>query len=955
MKKREESIWVMLLFTALSFGLVTYYVYQRVGEQAKEMAFAIASEKATNYRKSLSKQLGGALDQGEFFAQSIEISNNNGDIDPNIINDLLKRLLLLRNDLEGCWAVLDKEVLLETTTPHPNIDDDGRFISLWKKHETNFRIYTTNTSPRFTKKTLKVINNIRKPRLISRTVTDSVKNIEHQIISVIVPVFIQGQSSGLIGMDIPMSKIKKSIESVDMQYGGHGGLISDKWQIVTHPDSTKIGQKVYLPDNMKDKLKQREDVARVYFDSHSETNNYEIYSSLYFEWLEENWVIAFYLPMKEIMTPSIQTRNYVVAIVSMALIIISFGMLYMVRNWRREINSRKQIAEDYKHTSELLRDILDNSEKLMMFTLDKDFQLISYNAEFKNIMDMIIGKKIQKGDNMFQYFPKAIYRLERKMKTSAPEQFTLDKFKYYLTRALEGEVFSVTDRYGEYSFEQFYNPFRNQEGDIVGITCFVIDVTELKVAESRLINSEKKFRQIFETSADGFVIYDSNRIIKECNETFANMLGYDSPDELKGKYSNDYTPAKWYHTVHTSSEQVMKKGYTLPYEKEYFRKDGSIIPVEVRIHGTKDEKGNIDGLWSIVRDISTRKQIESELEIHRNQLEDLVKQRTEKIEKQTKELLEQSKKLHKAHSEITSKNQELQAKNEQIEKQHQILRKSLKELETTYEDLKTMQTQLVDSEKMASLGQLTAGIAHEINNPINFVFNNVLPLKEDINDLKDLLITVKHNNDTPENQKLWDEYEADFLFDEIEALLSGIEEGATRTASIVKELQTFSRTSEASSKFENIETGLDTTLTLLKSKMKDRITVHKDYGNIPNITCNIGKLNQVFMNIIANATQAIEGDGEIFIKTLQTSFNGIPSIEVHIKDTGTGMPESVKSKIFDPFFTTKKVGEGTGLGLSISFGIIKDHGGEITVESVEGKGTTFTITLPIEQEVSVES
>ena len=273
------------------------------------------------------------------------------------------------------------------------------------------------------------------------------------------------------------------------------------------------------------------------------------------------------------------------------------------------------------------------------------------------------------------------------------------------------------------------------------------------------------------------------------------------------------------------------------------------------------------------------------------------------------------------------------------------------QINKAHEDIKNAQTKLVESEKMASLGQLTAGIAHEINNPINFISGNVKPLERDIKDifeLVDMYDEIKSDQSNVEDilknvKEFKEEIELDFVKEEIDQLLTGIKDGADRTAEIVKGLRTFSRLDEADKKYASINESLDNTLVILRNRYKGRIDIVKDYASFPDIECYPGKLNQVFVNIIGNAIQAIEDKGIIILKTTIDKKN----VYISIKDDGMGMPDNVKEKIFDPFFTTKDVGEGTGLGLSISFGIIEKHEGTLNVNSAQGKGTEFVISLPL--------
>lgn len=290
------------------------------------------------------------------------------------------------------------------------------------------------------------------------------------------------------------------------------------------------------------------------------------------------------------------------------------------------------------------------------------------------------------------------------------------------------------------------------------------------------------------------------------------------------------------------------------------------------------------------------------------------------------------------------------------------LRSLNEELHEALNHLKQTQTQLVDAEKMASLGQLTAGIAHEINNPINFVKSNIKPLQLDIADIKKLII--KYEEVTPANieeklseiQQYKERIEYSYIIEEIDTLLSGIETGATRTADIVKGLRTFSRVNETELKEADLHEGLDTTLMLLTNIIPPNLSVKRHYGKIPRISCYPGKLNQVFMNILTNAIQAIaskrsEGQEGLTITTRKERQHVI----VSIADTGPGMPDAIRDRIFDPFFTTKDVGEGTGLGLSIVYSIVEKHKGKIEVFSEEGVGAEFVITLPIHQSLANSS
>lgn len=298
-----------------------------------------------------------------------------------------------------------------------------------------------------------------------------------------------------------------------------------------------------------------------------------------------------------------------------------------------------------------------------------------------------------------------------------------------------------------------------------------------------------------------------------------------------------------------------------------------------------------------------------------------------------------------------------------IQEQNVVLEQKITErtydLEKTLTELKDAQIQLVESEKMASLGQLTAGIAHEINNPINFVKSNVKPLLLDVKDLFELinryqkLHTLPAGSEAPalkEIKSFERQLDPDFIKDEIENLISGIEEGAERTAEIVRSLRNFSRLDESEVKTINVHEGIDSTLVLLKNMIPQYIKVVKNFEATREVECYPSKLNQVFMNILTNSVQAIKAKVDKGEETIVITTKDVDGqLQISLKDSGIGMSDEVKHKVYDPFFTTKDVGEGTGLGMSITFKIIEKHQGKIHIISSPGNGAEFILELPYAQ------
>jgi signal transduction histidine kinase len=304
----------------------------------------------------------------------------------------------------------------------------------------------------------------------------------------------------------------------------------------------------------------------------------------------------------------------------------------------------------------------------------------------------------------------------------------------------------------------------------------------------------------------------------------------------------------------------------------------------------------------------------------------------------------------------------LAEKEQLVREQNTMLEDKVKirthELELTLRNLQNAQSQLVSQEKMASLGQLTAGIAHEINNPINFVSSNITPLKRDIKDIMEIITFYRERGQKDfteaskkEAKQLEEDLELDYVLDEVEQLLKGMDDGARRTVEIVKGLRIFSRVDEQDVKKVDIHDGINSTLILLNSSMPNRIRIEREFGELPMVECLAGKINQVFMNIINNSVHAIADyiDFIKYPKIIIRTIAQVDKIRIEIEDNGPGIPAHIKSKIFEPFFTTKTVGKGTGLGLSIVYSIIENHKGTLEVETQEGQGTNFIITLPVYQ------
>ena len=416
---------------------------------------------------------------------------------------------------------------------------------------------------------------------------------------------------------------------------------------------------------------------------------------------------------------------------------------------------------------------------------------------------------------------------------------------------------------------------------------------------------------------------DRDLVYLGCNRNWATAAGFQNLSEVVGKTDYDLIWKDEAELYRTQDQQVMDTDIPVLHLIEHrVNADGKETWIDVNKIPIHDAEDNVIGLLGTIEDITDRK------------LAEIAVQQSE------------------AH-----------------------LRLKTEELEQTLRELRQTQAQLIQTEKMSSLGQLVAGVAHEINNPVNFIYGNVRHAHEYMSDLLNLIRLYQqyYPNPVPPILEEIEALDLEFVLEDLPKLLSSMKLGAERIQTIVLALRNFSRMDEAEVKRVDIHEGIDSTLMILHNRLKAKadntgIQIVKEYGNLPLVECYAGQLNQVFMNILSNAIDAVEESFESKVLGSQSSEDTPPaSPTIHIRteftnqnqvviciaDNGHGMTAEIKNRLFDPFFTTKAVGKGTGLGLSISYQIVVDrHQGRLDCTSEVGQGTEFRIEIPVTQKTS---
>jgi PAS domain S-box-containing protein len=429
------------------------------------------------------------------------------------------------------------------------------------------------------------------------------------------------------------------------------------------------------------------------------------------------------------------------------------------------------------------------------------------------------------------------------------------------------------------------------------------DMREQRETKSQLHQKEAELDRFFTLSLDMLCIAGFDGYFKRLNPAWEKTLGWSNEQLLEKPYLDFVHPEDREATIAEAQKLAGGDYHTISFENRYRCLDGAYK----WMLWNAAPLGSNQLIYAAARDITLRKEAEKHLSLAYRQAQEIAGNLEQAVESE-----------RKAHKE-----------------------------------LKRTQSRLVQSERLIALGQMVAGVAHEINNPLTFLTNNFVVLERDVLALRDLLARYQEadaglRQQQPELfQKLTDQAAAadlPYILANLDGIFSRSREGLKRIQHIVRDLRNFARLDEGDLHEINLNTGIESTINIVRGQAtKKKVELIVDFGSLPLVTCYPAKINQVVLNLLINAVDACPDNGKVTVRTC----TGGRGVEIHVIDNGCGIPPAIRDRIFDPFFTTKPPGKGTGLGLSISHGIVEDHGGTIEVESIPGEGAHFTVSLPL--------
>ncbi len=586
-------------------------------------------------------------------------------------------------------------------------------------------------------------------------------------------------------------------------------------------------------------------------------------------------------------------------ILSVEAVGIAMGILLLgvATLWWREretaISLRQQLEALEQSASADLKSVIEGAADHNIFSIDRNFRYLHFNSRHESDMGRYFQTQPEIGKSLSAVVPKDVAR----------------ELKRNFVEAFGGAHLTTTRKLRDRFFNIIFTPILTDHGEVRGLTCNFSDITEKVRIEQQLEEYHENLESIVEERTRELMAQrDFFQKVIDATSNHIFVRDEEGIYVLVNKAASDSFPEQVHDVV---GKSVMATEMDEGQAQNFMQEDQEILRtghdcVTESIH--EDGSGGKKSLYltkSLLR-VNDRKYVLG------------------------------------VHTDIT-----------ELKHQEEALKTSNQELSSALTKLQDAQAKLIESEKLASLGQLTAGLAHEINNPINYVSGNVSPLMRDFEDLEEILLLILElRSELSETTKggrlleLMDELEIEVLIFEIKKLLEGIENGTNRVRDLMSSLKNLSRQDDKAPVKMSINKIIRSTLSLIQPSIPHGIELRDNLSRIPMTYGNPGEISQVLLNIIDNALFAMHGEGTL---TVSSRVAG-DYMEIQISDTGSGISEENMRKIFEPFFTTKEVGEGTGLGLAISHQIINKHGGHLQASSEKGVGTTFTISLPIKKE-----
>ena len=572
----------------------------------------------------------------------------------------------------------------------------------------------------------------------------------------------------------------------------------------------------------------------------------------------------------------------------------------------QDLSDMRYVQQSLLDMSRLMQQIVD-SDPVPSYVLSTEHAVTHWNAACAQLTGIPAYQMLGRREAWRGFFDKATpllpdLVLDQTVETEGPAIYGPS-----LRRSATGwecEIF--VPRLGKEGLWLFMSaaPLLDAEGKLNGVIGKMLDVSARRRAQDELRRHQQELEEMvaartaellitnheldafLENAPVGIVATEGSRLVRS-NKTFCSMFNAEPQDVPLLTGARLFADEADYRAFVKLAAESLGHGHSFSHELRMHRLDGQALWVQLIAYMGSQ---NLDGsrrVWWLLQD------------------------RTE---------------VMRAQSELVD---------------------NFRSLKETNARLAEAQGQLLQSEKMASLGQLAAGVAHEINNPIGFVNSNLGSLRRYVTDLLALLEAMERNAPEEELRALREAADLEYLAEDLPQLLSESEEGLSRVKKIVQDLKDFSRVDSADWQDADLNAGLESTLNVVMNEVKYKADIRREYGQLPPVRCLAGQLNQVFMNLIVNAAHAIDGHGTITLRTGTEVRDDREGAWIEVEDTGCGMPPEVQKRIFEPFFTTKPVGKGTGLGLSLSFSIINKHQGVIDLRSEPGKGTCFHVWVPV--------